>query len=294
MQHDKPNRIELEPLRPQREPRLTTVVLEDEEIFCPICNYNLTGNDSGRCPECGSFFDRHALIAAQRADAVTLIPWDDPEEMPFLKRFRETLKICLVNAERFAFAFSVQPQESKALSFFAMVTATTIVFGWMTCAVYLLSANPFTAGVSRLLTGVICCVVVCMHVVLSLLVGTLLSGVTLWIFCPHYDGKRHLKPWLSIAAYASAHYLMFATAIPIAALVPLVIGRPDSFEDITVVTLIWLGCATLCVLTLRAVVFFRMAEIEDYRFTIFLLAAIHVGSSLVSLYLSVSVGQWIA
>lgn len=89
----------------------------DEEIYCPICNYNLTGILNGRCPECGSFFDRQAIMANQQANRITLIPWDDPAETEFWPRFKKTLAICLFDAKRFAFAFSVQPQRTRAYSF---------------------------------------------------------------------------------------------------------------------------------------------------------------------------------
>jgi len=77
----------------------------DEEIYCPICNYNLTGIMTGRCPECGSLFDREGLMANQKANRITLIPWDDPAETLFLPRLKKTLAICLLT-----------PSDSRLLS----------------------------------------------------------------------------------------------------------------------------------------------------------------------------------
>ncbi len=36
----------------------------DENLFCPVCEYNLTGLARTRCPECGEDFDREALRRA--------------------------------------------------------------------------------------------------------------------------------------------------------------------------------------------------------------------------------------
>ncbi|MFQ5502785.1 MAG: hypothetical protein ACE5EQ_10880, partial [Phycisphaerae bacterium] len=69
--------------------------VEGEGIYCPICNYNLTGILSGRCPECGSMFHREALLEAQRSNQVTLIPWECPGYMPMLQRLGQTLRISL-------------------------------------------------------------------------------------------------------------------------------------------------------------------------------------------------------
>ena len=66
--------------------------LSDEQIFCPFCHYNLTANESGRCPECGSFFDREILLRAAAEEARFVMPWDSPEEMPLLRRFWDTLR----------------------------------------------------------------------------------------------------------------------------------------------------------------------------------------------------------
>ncbi len=48
--------------------------LEDEEIFCPVCGYNLTGNLTGRCSECGGLFDREMLLKAREVSFDALMP----------------------------------------------------------------------------------------------------------------------------------------------------------------------------------------------------------------------------
>ncbi len=279
-----PPLIELEPLPaqdtdttsiPTAVPVAVPVQIDDEEIYCPVCNYNLTGVFSGRCPECGALFDRYALIAAQQANQITLIPWDDPEEMPLRQRFWATLKICLVNPERFAFAFSVRPQKTRVAAFFVGTTLATMLIGLLVFLAYALGVqwaedwNPFTH------LSLTYCVDVCVFTVLSILLATFLSAVMLFAFCPHYDGKNHFMPWLSISAYASAHYMMTAAAIPVALVVPSMVARPGLFEFCSFAFAFWTGCLALCALTIRAVVRLRTSGRTTAESALMLLLLIH-------------------
>jgi hypothetical protein len=296
MSEDGPYEIELVPLPPEVRPApgvvadrpgVAKVVTEDEEIYCPVCGYNLSGIFRGRCPECGAFFDRSALIAAQQANAITLIPWDDPQEAVFWERLYRTVRICLLDAERFAFAFSVQPRESKAGSFFVGATAATTVIGVLAALAFMLRSwidgNPNTALSDSLLA--ICFIGA--FIPLTMTLATVATGVFLWVFCPHYDGQRHFRPWLSIAAYAAAHYLMMAAAVPVAWVLPLM-SRSGEFEFWEAMACIWAGCGLLCVFTLRAVIDWRTSDVDSPRFLVFLIAFIHFAAGLVSFFLAVA------
>ena len=48
----------------------------DEKLFCPKCDYNLTGLAGRICPECGSEVDREQLRAALAVGLVPMMPWD--------------------------------------------------------------------------------------------------------------------------------------------------------------------------------------------------------------------------
>jgi hypothetical protein len=300
MGEDGPYEIELIPLAPgEPAPSIPpgasiepiVVVTEDEEIYCPVCSYNLSGIFSGRCPECGAYFDRPALIAAQQANAITLIPWDDPQELKFWERLYRTVRICLLDAEHFAFAFSVRPRESKATSFFVGVLVATVLIGVAASLVFQLgtwfSIQSFY-GFADLLKFV-CSLGV--FIPLTIGTATILSGLFLWIFCPHYDGQRHFAPWLTIAAYAAAHYLMIAAMIPVSFILPILFDRSSTAEFGAVAFSIWLGCGILCVFTLRAVIDWRTSQLDEPRFVILSIGFLHVAAAIVSVFVADYIGS---
>ena len=292
MGEDGPYELELIPISPEMAPSAapaappepTVIITEDEEIYCPVCNYNLSGIFSGRCPECGAFFDRHALIAAQQANAITLIPWDDPQEILLWPRLWRTIRISLLQAERFAFAFSVRPRESKAASFFIGVLLVAILIG-AAASLALHVVARFTPDVYDGLHDPLTFICsVSWFILLTVGTTTLLTGVWLWICCPHYDGQRHFLPWLSISAYASAHYLMAAAAIPTCAILPLIVERSSEMEFLAATISIWVACAILCVCTLRAVIEWRTAEMDRSNAALYAVAFVHLATPIVNLF----------
>ena len=183
---------------------------EDEELFCPVCNYNLTGNCSGCCSECGSLFDRDSLIAAQKADAITLIPWDDPRPMSWKRRLSQTLRISLFRPKEFAFAFSVQPQDTKATAFMVGVLVGFFLLTFSFLFVYFVIeyVRPtMSVDVAGRMKYWSMGLAIPMSAVLGAATAILASAVWLWIVCPHFDGRRHFKPWFAILCYASTHFL---------------------------------------------------------------------------------------
>jgi len=261
---------------------------DGEGIYCPLCNYNLTGAMAGRCPECGAFFDRDALMTAQRTNRVTLIPWDSPEPMPFSKRLASTLRICLFKPDRFAFAFSVQPQKTSAGWFMALVILVT-VFG---CAAAVLINASLDAGDELWDTDSAPLMILALSLSLPMLIvgTTFCAALLLGASCPHYDGKRHLKPRLSVCAYASAHYLMLlVVVVPFAFVAPLL----DVMDLPIAGSLACVACSILCAFTLTDVVKHRTARHRRSSLTGPLLIAIYGIGTIMALFISIPLADFL-
>lgn len=254
----------------------------DEEIYCPLCNYNLTGVHSGRCPECGGIFHREALFAAQKANQITLMPWDDPEPMSVFRRFGRTLSVCLFNARRFAFAFSVQPQRTRAASFQILVMLAVTA---LSCLPVLVGAAVSRSGKNLVLTvdlddvlGIGLLTVAVILIVLVFL--TLLSAAILWLLCPHYDGSLKFGPWYAITAYATAHWLFIGAALPFYFLFLKWSGGEPTLAMVTMFVVILLGCGSLQVATIGGIVKLRTAPSANRRIAVLLIALMHGATAL--------------
>lgn len=241
----------------------TTGPPSNEEIYCPICNYNLTGITTGRCPECGSFFDREALLSNQKANRITLIPWDDPVNEKLWPSFAKTLRICLFDSKRFAFAFSVQPQQTRASSFLFL----TILLLWLGLCFVLIGSlaleSIFTStSWERFYAGDL--ITIAMATVVStaaaVLTTTYTSAAILGMFCLHFDNKRHFRPWLAIASYSAAHFLLIPLGLPLF-VIAIIAGRGPLIPAVVgVVLALWLATGLLNAFTLNGVIRYRGAK----------------------------------
>ncbi|MCZ6684238.1 MAG: hypothetical protein O7B26_13740 [Planctomycetota bacterium] len=230
--------------------------LEDEEFFCPVCNYNLTGNCSGCCSECGSLFDRDSLIAAQKADAITLIPWDDPRPMSWKKRLSQTLRISLFRPSEFAFAFSVQPHKTKAGWFMlgVLVGYFLLTFSFLFVHFVIEYVRPtMSVNVADQMEYWSMGLAIPMSAALGAAAAISASAVWLWIVCPHFDGRRHFKPWFAIMCYASTHFLLGGFFFVIALIIDMLEGDAMVLHLLTVLMGIILS-GLLGVFTIYAVI----------------------------------------
>lgn len=223
--------------------------LEDEGIFCPICGYNLTGNLTGRCSECGGFFHRELLLETARVSAEAVMPWERPEEFALRERFWRTLRISCVHPREFALAFAAQPARSRSTSFYAIclglltVNAAAISgVGWLDTEV---------RGDERLL------IILSLLIVVPVLPVTMAVGFVYALLYRHADQRRHLGPWRAILEYAVAHWFLMWLA-PVLALLLAIINWERLLELVLVCSLAcWAGCAVLWALTLKEVVRWR-------------------------------------
>lgn len=284
------------PARVSSDTAKTPLPSSDEEIYCPICNYNLTGILTGRCPECGSLFDREALIANQQAHRITLIPWDDPAEKEFCPRFKKTLRICLFDAKRFAFAFSVQPQETRASAFLTLsiVLLLASILLLMACCVpihWLVANRDWEQSIAGDVVTV--AIATISAVVITLLTTTYASAAVLGIFCPHFDSKRHFKPWLAISSYAAAHFLLMPLGLPLFVL-STIWGRGMFGPGFVGIALVfWLACGLLSAFTLNAVVRHRAAKLGFRTTAMFLVFGIYSVLPVLIQILTVAVCTWL-
>ncbi|MGE5607957.1 MAG: hypothetical protein ACM359_01775 [Bacillota bacterium] len=67
----------------QRATQLASPANQVQELYCPVCNYNLFGIKSSRCPECGQEFDRLELAQPQ-------IPWLYRRQVGWIKAYWQT------------------------------------------------------------------------------------------------------------------------------------------------------------------------------------------------------------
>ncbi|HUN82457.1 MAG TPA: hypothetical protein VMV81_13215 [Phycisphaerae bacterium] len=226
----------------------------DEQLFCPICNYNLTGITVGRCPECGSLFDRQALIETQKSHAVILMPWDDPVKTSFRDRLLATLPICLFDARRFAGAFGVQRHDTRAGGFFLLTLIGVITCG---CGLLWITHSGDRTDVGNASFSIFCVTYLLIATVLS----TILFAVILSLSCPHFDGRKHFGPWWAISAYSSAHYLFVWVAVPLLPLALLLRNFFGATGFIMLFVLIFhVGGGLLAAFTLRGTIQYRTAR----------------------------------
>ena len=72
-----------------------TQPLEQTELHCPACGYNLFGIESEKCPECGLEIDRTALGASQ-------LPWTHRRQIGRIRAFQKTVVLAAFRPGRFA------------------------------------------------------------------------------------------------------------------------------------------------------------------------------------------------
>lgn len=215
------------------------------------------------------------------------MPWDSSEPMPLLTRWWWTVQICCLRPQRFAFAFGVQPQRSRAGSFMlSVLLLATLAAITGLATVPLLGTEfggsradeDFGAGVITLLCSLWG----------GLFVATLATAIAFWALFPHADGRRRFGPWYSIVQYASCHCL-FLAAFPVLMRVGLC-SRPHLGS--VYLPVFYFGTGLLCILlwaaTLRAVVTERCLNYALASWAMFITIVCGIGGAGIALVGSVA------
>ena len=231
--------------------------IDDEEIYCAFCNYNLTGIHSGRCPECGAMFDRELLLQANLDAARYVIPWDSPEPMPFFRRFWETLRLTWFRPREFGLAFSFTRRQSGATRFvlWCLLLVSVVVIASEGCINWLkygLLSPWSTPGPRNAMSFLDDWLLFVAYMALLSLVVALTASLLIASFAPDRDGQRRFRMWWTIGRYALGHYALLATFPVAVAFFSLACSvRADEFGG-PILVMMWLGCTMLMCLTLGA------------------------------------------
>jgi hypothetical protein len=250
--------------------------LDDEQIYCPACGYNLTGNLTGQCSECGSFFHREMLLQATRVSAEAMMPWERPDEFGLLDRFWRTLKISFFRPREFALAFAVQPTRSRSSSFYCICLLALTVNAIVISGTIELADGPDVMGIRRsvrpivrsAITGLgggidlmrfVRIVAISPFFVLPIVTTNVAVGLVYMALYPHADRKRRLRPWRVIIRYAAPHWFL-GWAVPILTLLFAAVNW-DMLVPITwaCTIAVLIGSSILWSLTLKEVVRWRTA-----------------------------------
>lgn len=178
-------------------------------VFCPHCDYNLSGLPEDRCPECGEAFDRRKLIAWMTA----------PDQPPLLSMkvdegVLKLLKFCLFRPSRLGRELAVNCNTGMMLAFGA---ATKLLASFIAIAA--------VAVISEGNGGTIAFVVGVSVASMPMLSEMLLAGLLRWLVepMPFIPCKARYRFWrnltrcfglfLPISVCAIASGLALAAAI---------------------------------------------------------------------------------
>lgn len=225
-----------------------TGAVDDEAIFCPVCDYNLTANLAGRCPECGGVFDRDLLLEAKRTAEAAVMPWERVDKLGAVERFKRTVLISCLRPRRFALALAAQPRETRSTRFFVICLACLVAY------VVAVDISAMRFGTPKLEDTLR----IAVSMILATPLATIAVGAAYGLLIPLPDRTKRVRPWLSVVEYAGSHWLLIWVTFPLVYAVCALTGVYAGIFPLMLAHIFWFACFLLWVFTLGAVVRTRL------------------------------------
>lgn len=100
--------------------------VETAGLYCPNCDYDLTGLSEDRCPECGETFDRELLRKIAAGEPLPAVPWDTDQT---IRGFMKTWWLALSDRGKLAGEFPPTHDRGNAMRYtFVCYHLSLIVF----------------------------------------------------------------------------------------------------------------------------------------------------------------------
>ena len=182
----------------------------DQGLRCLECDYNLTGIDSARCPECGAVLDWSQLRRLARDRLAGVPPWETRREAGPLAGFLRTARLATLNAGWFSARIPPSASRSAARRY-------TLVCWAVGC----LCASAFVfllPDVWRMPT----------HFRYDLLMGAVFAGwitlvvmltvshVVAWWICPAVLLSAEFGAWVAIVSYQGVWFVLILPGVVLA------------------------------------------------------------------------------
>jgi hypothetical protein len=108
----------------------STESVQQVDLHCRQCGYNLRGIESNVCPECGLPIDRAAFAQSQ-------LPWSHRRRIGYIRAYLRTLGMALLDSRRLA-AEVARPVSYRDAQLFRLITVT---LAWIPLAALVISAR---------------------------------------------------------------------------------------------------------------------------------------------------------
>ncbi len=213
--------------------KLDDTAEQGDALFCPQCDYDLTGLTENRCPECGEAFEPAVLKYLAGHQPAPAVPWDEEEG---LGGFLNTWWFALTEPTKLAATFPGRhvPEHATAYSAMAFIVAVGMFLG--AAALLVLADGPIPGG--EAIIGVF---VVAAGAVFGFWICELMLAGTLTLIvkprCVH-DRSLRFHCWRGLTHYTSG-FAILTGAWAGAAMLGTLLVESDNLDPNEFLVLMW-------------------------------------------------------